>query len=190
MHTPSCYKTYRRPLFVQQFLVMDNAASSLSILVYWLAMGNSNVYQCSWTKNQKLLSSCRQGCCSLCCSQWLKDFALVVHVITNHILRWRLLPVCIGYVSQLMTKIIPIYWVRIYILEDPDHDGNNNTQYCQLKCKGNKEFVTGLLISDAILVILSVWAYCALNFWYPLCQRFGCKGFKAVATEGRYNRRS
>ena len=53
------------------------------------------------------------------------------------------------------------HWV---LLEDPNHDsGNNATQYRQLKCKVNKEFVTGLLIPDAVLVLLSVWVYCVLN---------------------------
>ena len=66
------------------------------------------------------------------------------------------------------------------LLEDPNSHHNVTSQYCQLKCKVNKEFVTGLLIPDAVLVTLSVWVYCILKFGHPLCQRFGCKGFKAV----------
>ena len=122
-----------------------------------------------------------RGRCSSRCS---KCFKKVLRLLFTSLLIifLRLLPVCIGYVSQLMTcfrRDYPYFhWV---LLEDPNHDsGNNATQYCQLKCKVNKEFVTGLLIPDAVLVLLSVWVYCVLKFGYPLCQRFGCKGFNAV----------
>ena len=122
---------------------------------------------------------CR-GCSSSRCT---KCFTKLLRLLFTSLLIifLRLLPVCIGYVSQLMTcfrRDYPYFhWV---LLEDPNSHHNVTTQYCQLKCKVNKEFVTGLLIPDAVLVTLSVWVYCILKFGYPLCQRFGCKGFKAV----------
>ena len=59
-------------------------------------------------------------------------------------------------------------------------NATNYTQYCQLNCDVNKEFITGLLIPDAILVSLAIWVYCGLKLGYPFCQRLGCKGLKAV----------
>lgn len=117
----------------------------------------------------------RRVTCSKFCDKLLHFVITFVFIIS------RLLPIGIGYVAQLMTCFRRDYpnftWEHTEITNATNH---TILQYCRLKCDVNKEFVTGLLIPDAILVSLAIWVYCGLKLGYSFWQRLGCKGLKAV----------
>ena len=63
------------------------------------------------------------------------------------------------------------HWVHAYNFNESQNNITNSTiQYCRLKCDIDKNFVTGLLIPDIIIVLLSFWIHFGDYFSCLFCK--------------------
>ena len=60
------------------------------------------------------------------------------------------------------------HWVQDYDFSKSNND--NLTDHCKLKCDTDKNFITGLLFPDVIIILLSLWIHLAWQIDYLICK--------------------
>ena len=87
-----------------------------------------------------------------CGSMLMRPFPGLLHILL----------IIFGVASQIFTCFSRqnpyAHWVH-HPNDTLIQDTNSSTQYCLLKCDINKNFITGFIFPDAIIVLLALWIY-------------------------------
>ena len=138
----------------------DNSSNGIIQPSYW-PFDKTLVKMISIEEEQKRRPCNRWRCCAYL-------FVTITHILF----------IIVGVFSQLATCFSRqnpyAHWVRDANGTIADDDNATGIQYCHLECEFNKNFITGLLFPDLIIVLLSLWVYIevALNRRYLTCEKF------------------